>query len=72
MDEIASRAGTNAFLWGNTIVSPWSLYLRGSVMQVAGNTFASNNSTLTIDYDGTHAVPTDSISIGRNRWLGAG
>ena len=27
---------------------------------------------MTIDYDGAHGVPTDSISIGRNRWLGAG
>jgi hypothetical protein len=72
VDEIAGKPGTNAHLWGNTIVSPWSLYLRGSVMEIAGNTFASNNSTLTIDYDGAHAVPTDSISIGRNRWLGVG
>jgi hypothetical protein len=72
VDEIAGKPGTNAFLWGNTIVSPWSLYLRGSVMEVAGNTFAVNNSTLTIDYDGPHAVPTNAISIGRNHWLGAG
>ncbi len=72
VDEVAGKAGTHAFIWGNTIVSPWSLYLRGSVMQVAGNTFAGNHSTLTIDYDGPHAVPTDSISIGRNRWLEAG
>jgi Right handed beta helix region len=72
VDEIAGKSGTRAFFWGNTIVSPWSLYLRGSLMEIAGNTFTSNNSTLTIDYDGPHEVPTDSISIGRNRWLGAG
>jgi hypothetical protein len=72
VDEIAGKPGTHAFLWGNTINSPWSLYLRGSVMEVAGNTFAVNDSILTIDYDGPHAVRTDSISIGRNRWLGAG
>jgi hypothetical protein len=72
VDEVAGQRGTNASLWGNTIVSPRSLYLRGSLMEVAGNTFAANNSTLTIDYDGAHAVPTGSISIGRNRWLGAG
>jgi hypothetical protein len=72
VDEIAGKSGTKVSVWGNTIVSPWSLYLRGSLMEIAGNTFAANNSTVTIDYDGARGVPTDSISIGRNRWLGAG
>jgi hypothetical protein len=72
VDEISSKQGTKAFLLGNTIVSPWSLYLRGSEIEIAGNTFASNDSTMTIDYDGVHAVPTNSISIGSNRWLGTG
>jgi hypothetical protein len=72
VDETADGSRTNAFLWGNTIAAPLSLYLRGASIEVAGNLFASNNSTLTIDYDGKQAIPTDSISIGRNRWLGAG
>ena len=72
VDETAGRSPTNAFLWGNTIAAPLSLYLRGAFIQVAGNLFASNNSTLTVDYDGKQAIPTDLISIGRNRWLGAG
>jgi hypothetical protein len=72
VDEAANQSPTNAFLWGNTIAAPLSLYLRGAFIEVAGNLFPSNNSTLTIDYDGKQAIPTDSISIGRNRWLGAG
>jgi Right handed beta helix region len=72
VDEFAGRSPTDAFLWGNTIAAALSLYLRGAFIEAAGNLFASNNSTLTIDYDGKQAIPTDSISIGHNRWLGAG
>jgi Right handed beta helix region len=72
VDETAGRSPTNAFFWGNTMAASLSLYLRGAFIEAAGNLFPTNNSTLTIDYDGKQAIATDSISIGRNRWLGAG
>jgi hypothetical protein len=72
VDEIAGRSHTNASFWGNTVASPLALYLRGSFIEVAGNSFVSNNATLTVDYDGPHAIATDSVSIGSNRWAGSG
>jgi hypothetical protein len=72
VDEIAGRSHANAFFWGNTVASPLALYLRGSLMEVAGNLFTGDNATLTVDYDGPHTIATDSISIGSNRWRGSG
>lgn len=72
VDETAGRSHTNAFFCGNTVASPLALYLRGSLMQIAGNVFTSDNATLTVDYDGPHAIPTDSIAIGANRWRASG
>ncbi len=72
IDEVAGRSPTGASFWGNTLASPLALYVRGAQINVAGNLFASDHSTLTIDYDGPRAIATDSISIGCNRWRGSG
>jgi hypothetical protein len=72
VDEIAGSSHTNAFFWGNTVASPMALYLRGSLMEIAGNSFISSKAILTVDYDGPHAIATDSVSIRSNRWAGPG
>jgi hypothetical protein len=72
VDEDARGGDQNIVLRGNTILSPLSLYLRGAGIRVEGNVFAADSSAVTIDYDGARMIPTDSIFLGTNRWIGSG
>jgi hypothetical protein len=68
VDDGRNNAATYVTFSGNTILS---LYLRGTQITVTGNTFL-RDAVLKLDYDGPNSVKTDSITIGKNLWLGQG
>jgi parallel beta-helix repeat protein len=72
-------AGTNYYMYSSfTANATPNMYIRGSYINIAGNTFsnkvgtAAGASVLDIDWDSTHGNGSNYIMLGPNTWMNSG